>query len=257
MIDAHCHLDFVDFDSDRSAVIQEAVDSGITGFVVAGVSEEGWLRQEALAQHHPELRMAFGLHPWEVAKMDASEVDRQLATLAGKVTFAMGEMGLDRTRHCPEETMPLQESAFRAQLALAREKNLPVILHIVRAHGRALDILRADGLPDAGGLVHSFSGSAENAQDYQRLGLYLSISGSITRIKRTKATAVLAAIHEDRLLIETDCPDQPPKDRGVGVRNLPLWLHDVVASVSTLSGSNEGDIAQRTRANTLRLFSHW
>jgi TatD DNase family protein len=257
MIDAHCHLDFEAFDADREVVIGEAIASGISGFLVAGVSEGGWTRQEALAAQHPELRTAFGLHPWEVAKMKLSEVERQLAVLAGKAKFAVGETGLDRTRHCPEETFPLQELAFRTQLALARDRNLPVILHIVRAHGRALEILRSDGLPDAGGMVHSFSGSPENAEEYQRLGLYISISASISRMKPQKASSVLGAIHADRLLVETDCPDQPPKDRGVGVRNLPLWLHDVVASVSTLGGSDEAHIAQQTRANMLRLFPHW
>jgi len=257
MIDAHCHLDFEAFDADREAVIGEAIASGISGFLVAGVCEEGWARQEALEARHPELRMAFGLHPWEVAKMNLAEVERQLAVLAGKARFAVGETGLDRTRHCPEETMPLQELAFRTQLALARDRNLPVILHIVRAHGRALEILRSDGLPEAGGMVHSFSGSPENAADYQKLGLYISISASITRMKPERASSVVAAIDKERLLVETDCPDQAPKDRGVGARNLPLWLNDVVASVSTLSGSDEAHIAQQSRANTLRLFPHW
>jgi TatD DNase family protein len=153
--------------------------------------------------------------------------------------------------------MPLQEYAFRAQLALARERNLPVILHIIRAHGRALEILREDGLPKAGGMVHSYSGSAELVDDYQKLGLFISVSGGITRMKESKASAVLAAIDKNRLLVETDCPDQAPKDRGLGVRNLPLWLHDVVASVATLSGTTKEEVAQRTHANTLRLFPDW
>jgi TatD DNase family protein len=152
------------------------------------------------------------------------------------------------------DSFPRQERAFRAQLALARERDLPVILHVVRAHERVLDILKRDELPGAGGMVHSYSGSAEQAGGYAGLGICVSFSGGLSRVRPSKAAAIAQAVPQHLLLVETDCPDQPPRERQPCERNLPEWLLDVIATVAQLRGQQPEDVAALTARNACRLF---
>ena len=183
-----------------------------------------------------------------------AEIDDAIELLAQRAAFSIGETGLDRSRFCKAETLPRQEHAFRAQLALARALNLPVILHILGAHGRALELLASDGLPAAGGMVHSYSGSAEMVAQYEELGLYVSFSASVTRPNAARVLKAVRAVSADRLLVETDCPDQPPSSRD-SKRNLPEWLVDVVQVVANARGESMDAVAKSTMNNAGRLFN--
>jgi TatD DNase family protein len=254
VIDAHCHLDFPAFDEDREACMARARDLGIRGYVVAGVRPDGWGAQQQLERRCPEARAAFGLHPWHVAAMPDDGLALALDALGRWARFAVGETGLDHGRRCPVDSFPRQERAFRAQLALARNRDLPVILHVVRAHDRVLEILRRDGLPGAGGMVHSYSGSAEQVRAYADLGLCVSFSGGLSRGRPSKAAAIARAVPQHLLLVETDCPDQPPTERQPCERNLPEWLLDVIATVAQLRGQQPEEVAALTARNARRLF---
>jgi TatD DNase family protein len=253
MIDAHCHLDFPVFDSDRAALLDRARDAGVRGFIVAGVEPSAWDRQLALESEYPFVRVAFGIHPHKASRMGPDEVESAVLALDERAQFAVGEMGLDGSKYCPRGSLPLQTRVFREQLALARSKNLPVILHILGAHGPAYDILKRDGVPVAGGMVHSYSGSAEMVPRYEALGLYISFSGSVTRPTARRALTAVAAVSAHRLLVESDCPDQRPAER-TGSRNLPEWLTDVVSAVAAFRGESAGQVAQSTAENCCRLF---
>ncbi|HIA03984.1 MAG TPA: TatD family deoxyribonuclease [Myxococcales bacterium] len=253
MIDAHCHLDFPVFDEDRDEIMARAAAAGVRGFIVAGVQQACWARQEALAKRYSNVRVALGIHPHVAARMSPQEIETSLMELDRRAEFAMGEMGLDGSRYCPRGSLPQQSEVFRAQLALARTHNLPVILHILAAHGSAYDILKRDGVPEAGGMVHSYSGSAEMVRNYQDLGLYISFSGSITRSTARRALKAVASVDEERLLVESDCPDQRPEGRK-GSRNLPEWLTDVVAAVAAVRNTSREQVAETTAVNTCRLF---
>ena len=254
MFDAHNHLDL---SPDPVADWAAAREVGLTGALVAGVDPDGWGEQARLARAFPELRLAYGIHPWRAADLPLQVA---LTALEEAVTqgiddqfpVALGELGLDRSRRVPPGSEAAQEQVFRAQLALARDHDLPVVLHIVRHHGRALSLLRADGLPAAGGMVHAFSGSLDMAQAYLNLGLYLSFSPLITRSSARKARAALVHTPAAWLLLETDAPDQHPHHRRPP--GSPTHLPDVVAAAAALRDEAPATLASRCDGNARALF---
>jgi len=259
-IDAHCHLDLPPFDDDRDAVLVQGYKDGISGYLLAGVDPEGWRRQRAMASRYPGVQWTAGLHPVRAAEMEPEARRRALdglpACFEGKgAAVGVGETGLDR-RFAAPETLPGQEIAFRAQLALARSGNRPVVLHVVAAHGHTLDVLRRDGLPAAGGLVHSYSGSAELVSEYVSLGLSISFSGNVLRPGAKKLRRAVSVVPEAHLLVETDAPDQAPAGRGV--RNTPSTLIEVGRCLADVRGGTADDILNRSRQNLERIFgAHW
>lgn len=254
VFDAHNHLDRC---ADPRASLEEAREAGVHGQLLAGVDPAGWRAQAALVGGAPDLWAAYGIHPWTAASLAEdqhaaciAELEAALDGALGAAPLALGELGLDRSRHVPSDSLERQEALFRAQLALARDRGLPVVLHIVRAHGRALELLRADGLPARGGMVHSASTPAELVPEYLDLGLHLSFAAGVTRHPRARQAA--ARVPLDRLLAETDAPDQPPA--GHEPPNRPALLGEIVAALATVHGLGTHDMAERTEANARRLF---
>jgi TatD DNase family protein len=259
MFDSHLHLDDERLAADRDEVLARARAAGVSGFLVAGVDPEGWRAEDALARAHRDVFVAYGLHPWIVAHAADDEVEPLLlalaASLQGGLTrpVALGEFGLDASVRVPKESLPRQEGAFRAQLAMARERDLPVLLHILRAHDAALAILKSDRPPRAGGVVHSYSGPAELVPRYLELGLHLSFAGPITYASARKTREAARAVPQDRLLVETDAPDQTPEPLRPG-RNEPAFLVHIVRALSAVRGENEAELGAATGANARSLF---
>lgn len=246
VIDSHCHLDDPRFETDADQVLLRARRAGVVAMVCAGFGPARWERQRKLSA---PVYLAFGMHPWEAARTDIEPYLQRLEQLLGGAV-ALGEIGLDRSRRCPAGTRPAQERAFRLQLRLARTLDLPVVLHVVRAHGRALDVLGEEGVPESGGMVHSYTGSAELVPGYLELGLHLSFSGAVGRLGQ--AQRVVRAVPEQRLLVETDAPDQtPPTLEG---RNEPAYLVAVVDAVARLRGEPAQRVARASADNARRLF---
>jgi TatD DNase family protein len=261
LLDSHCHLDDPRFADDVGAVLERARAAAVQGFVVAGYGPERWPAQAALAVAHPDVVVTFGLHPWLVAG-DAPDTPlapwleklaRALDGGLGVRPVALGELGLDRGPRVEAGALERQREALRAQLAMARERDLPVVLHVVRAHGQVLEVLRSDGLPDAGGMVHGFTGAPEVAAEYVALGLFVSFGGAVTRPRAKKARRAAAEVPAERLLLETDSPDQPPHERA-GARNEPAFLVDIAAAVAHLRGQPAQQVAEGAAANARRLF---
>lgn len=251
-LDPHCHLDLPAFDADRAAVLARARAVGVGGWIVAGVDPAGWQRQRQLALQEPTLWWTAGLHP--VAVAEGADVRVGLDGLAAQFTghrpaIAVGETGLDRRRQY-RASIPDQERAFRAQLALARTLDVPVVLHVVAAHGRVLELLRADGLPKRGGMMHAWSGSAELVPAFVELGLYLSLPGPVVQPNARKMRASAQCIPTDRLLVETDAPDLSP----VPGRNEPAHLPHIAAAVAALRGVEPSAVLAQSTANAMRLF---
>lgn len=253
MIDAHCHIDFDRFDDDRAEVIARAVDAGVEHLICAGYDPAGWRKQTRVASEHPEVSILFGIHPHVAAMYGPDDLEKALADLAPRVSFALGETGLDLSHYVPRGSLPRQIPAYRAQLALAREANVPIVLHILGAHGPALDIMRRDGLPKAGGMIHSFSGPAELIERYEALGLYISFAASVTRPTAKRILAAVKAVSMERLLIETDCPDQIPTGV-VGGRNLPEYLPLIRDAVARVRGVEPIVVGRQSAINARRLF---
>jgi TatD DNase family protein len=208
-------LDFAVFDADRAEVWQRARDVGVQRAFVPGVKPSQWAGLAALRTAMPEICFGVGVHPFFLHDQSADELHTALATLAETAqslgAVAIGECGLDaRVPKRGGPSLAEQEAVLSAQIAVARTSRLPLVLHAVDTHGRLLQLLEDGGPLPAGGALHAYSGSAELVPRYAKLGLYFGFGGALTRPSARRAWAALKAVPRDRLLLETDAPDQPP-----------------------------------------------
>jgi TatD DNase family protein len=249
LYDSHCHLDAPEFDQDREAAILRAQAAGVRWQLIPAVDRAGWPALKALCAAHPGLRPAYGLHPMFLDRHDPADLDELSHWLADPGTAAVGECGLDY--FVPGLDPARQQRYFHRQLELAREFDLPVVLHARRAVDDVIAALRRIG--GLRGVVHSWSGSQVQAEALFAMGFCLGIGGPVTfdraqRLRRTVATMPL-----DLLLLETDAPDQPGALRR-GQRNEPAFLGEVLETVASLRGVAPETVAAATAANARRLF---
>jgi TatD DNase family protein len=231
------------------------------------VDPEDWQRQLELKRRHPrEILTSFGLHPWWVAKATREQFEQEFLELKRLIDQAdgLGETGLDYGPRLEKSMGPdhreNQQHAFRRQLELAATK--PLVLHIVRAHSDAISTLAEFGPFSREGIVHSFSGTKENARKYLDLGLSLSISGGITRKGFESLKKAVAYIPLDRLLVETDSPDQPLYGRplhghpsGDQILNEPSSLIEIARVIAEYRENESAESVLRTSAtNVARIF---
>lgn len=260
VIDTHCHLDDPRLDDDRDAVIRRARSAGVTALVVPAVEPDSWAR--TLSVTDPGERWcALGLHPRWVATLSDEAIDRGLAGLADLVSarrdvvVAVGECGLDAEVGVPIER---QRRVMLAQVEAARSLDLPVILHVYRAHEAAIAALRSVKLPSRGGVIHAYSGGAELARAYLAMGLHLSFGGAITRPRARKPLESLRATPLERLLFETDAPDQTPTGVAEGVHRCePAHLAVTVSRAAEALGMERDALERRADANARALFGLW
>jgi TatD DNase family protein len=249
-IDAHCHLADRRLDADRDALLERSRAAGVGTWIQGGYDPEDWARQAALAQSVGDgFVCAFGLHPWFALEAPDVRLDAALRRLEEMLPAVglLGETGLDRfrLRKLPEarraEADRRQRRAFQAQLALAYGKRYPLVLHVVRAHADVLAKLESLGPPPAGGMVHSFSGSADDARRYLALGLHLSFGTGALRAGREPLLAIAATVPPERRLLETDAPDQaaePLAPDGSATLNEPAKLLSVARALAPLVGAS-------------------
>ena len=251
--DTHCHLADARFGPDRPEVCARAAAAGVEAVVVVAADPPAWAAAGALraAEGGPALRFAFGLHPHEArTASEALWVELRGHLAAGAA--ALGEIGLDQ--HHDLSPPAAQRSAFERQLRLAADLGLPVILHERRAAAPVLAMLRATGLPAAGGVWHCFSGDPAVAEEALALGLHLGFGGLATFPRDTAGVrAAAAACPADRLLLETDAPYLSPVPHR-GRRNEPARVADVLGFLAALRGEAPERLAAATSANARRLF---
>lgn len=255
-IDAHAHLADPRWEGSLEDALAEARRLGITFSLQGGVGPEDWTRQLELKQKYPEqIGLAFGLHPYWIASNDEDLCEIAIDQLTQVLHKAMvlGEIGLDFRPHIMKDSRERQIEFFQLQLELAHASELPVVLHLVQAHEEALRILDLWGVPKAGAFVHSFNGSAHKAQELLQKGLYLSVGGPVCRPDNTKLHQAVREIPAERLLIETDSPDQPPPAYAGGP-NPPASLWDVAKAIAPLKGMTPHEILDMTSSNFRRLF---
>lgn len=259
MIDSHCHFDFDVFQPDRSQVWQRCVDSGISSLIIPGVCKSQWQPLAVLVDSHPGWYAAAGIHPWWVAKeigpsgdfTDTAQLGPALAEhLSQNHCIAVGECGLDAAVDTPIE---IQKAVFKAQLEVASELKLPLILHVHRAHNELIKLLKQFHLP-RGGVVHAFSGSEQLAMDYWKMGFYLGVGGTITYARAAKTRQTVSQVPLESLVLESDAPDMPLSGRQ-GQRNSPENLPLIAAELAKLRAVPLSEIAEKTRKNTEMLFS--
>lgn len=263
MFDSHCHLDFEELACALPSELGAARALGIEGWLVPGCEPAQWSRL-AHVSAQAGVSVAVGVHPWwvpELAARGPSALGDAVAELESAArslgAVALGECGLDAARvdrNGPE--LELQRTAFEAQLEVARDVGLPVVLHVVRAHEAALASLRRLGVPAAGGVVHGFSGSLGLAEEYTRLGLYVGIGCQVTSTASRKLREVAARLPLERLLIETDAPDQRPRStRALAARGRPVDLALVAEAVAALRGMDASELGRATARNARRLLA--
>ncbi|KFZ30134.1 hypothetical protein IDSA_11830 [Pseudidiomarina salinarum] len=238
LFDTHCHLDFEDFDADRTEVLERAADGGIRTIMIPGVSREQSLREQV--HHHDVLLLyGFGLHPYFIGKHSAGDLDWVAEQLDAHPGAPVGEIGLDAT--CAD--YQLQQKLFRAQVEFAAEFQRPLILHHRNSQADLLEVIRPmrDQLPALAGVLHAFSGSAEQAQQWQDLGFKLGVGGTITYERAKKTRDAIARSELGGLVLETDAPDMPVCGRQ-GKRNEPLCLLEVRQSLLGLRSESEDEL---------------
>ncbi|MGB8636249.1 MAG: TatD family hydrolase [Rhodanobacteraceae bacterium] len=249
LIDSHCHIDLPAFDQDRADVLERAREKGVVSMVVAGVSAARWESLCRVTAEHPGLYPAYGLHPMFMREHKLGDVGRLDDFLNKHQSVAVGECGLDF--HHGRDDADSQKQLLHAQLEIARKRDLPVILHARKALQEVTQLLKNVG--GLRGVVHSFSGSPEQARQLWELGFHLGIGGVATYPRARRLRRIVADMPVEWLLLETDSPDQPLCGHQ-GQRNEPARVADVLACVAELRQQDPQDLAEQVTANTRRLF---
>ncbi|MCI9414057.1 MAG: TatD family hydrolase [Clostridiales bacterium] len=248
IFDSHAHYDDEAFDEDREELLAALPCQNVCAVVNAASDLASSRRGIALSERYPYFWAAVGVHPQEAGRADLSELE-EIKRLAGHPrVVAIGEIGLDY--HYDEPARDLQADWFEEQLALAKELDLPVIVHDRDAHEDVFRLLRRY---QPKGVVHCFSGSAEMAKEIVRLGMYIGLGGAVTFKNARRPVQVAAAIPPDRLLLETDAPYMTPVPLR-GKRNRSDYLAHTAARLADIRGVSPDDIYALTRENACRLF---
>lgn len=247
--DSHVHLDDPRFDDDRDEVLARARRAGVATWVVPGVDAASWPRIHTLHDAEPGVHAAYGLHPVFLAQHEPAHLDALQQWLRNEHPVAVGEIGLDF--HLEELDAETQRHYFHRQLELAREHDLPVIVHARRALDEVIHTLRRFNVRR--GVVHSFSGSGQQAQQLWKLGIHLGIGGPVTYARAHRLRRIVATMPIEYLLLESDAPDQPGAGHR-GQRNEPAFAIEALRCIAQLRGESEDAVAAATLANTCRLF---
>ncbi len=249
IIDSHCHLNSPVFDADREQVIQRARKAGVIGFVIAGTTRSSWPGLLQISAEKPYLFAALGLHPYFLDQHLPGDVDdlREAASHARPV--AIGEIGLDFFLKDLDRNKQIE--LLEAQLEVARALDLPVILHVRKAHEQTLAILKKK--PVKGGICHAFNGSLQQAGIYEKLGFRLGFGGMLTYQRATRLRTLAARLPLEQIVLESDAPDMP----GAGhqqQRNSPEYLPEVLATLAEIRTEDTAQIARQTTRNVMRVL---
>ena len=243
-VDTHCHLDAAEFDADRAGVAAAALAAGVARIVVPAIERANFGAVASVCRDYAGCAAAFGIHPMYVAGAREEDLAALREMLDKNNAVAVGEIGLDF--FVPERDEQMQEIYFVEQLKIARELDLPVILHVRRAIDAILKHLRRN--PVRGGIAHAFNGSRQQADEFIKLGFKLGLGGTITYPRALRIRELAATLPLDAIVLETDAPDIPPQwlERG---RNQPAELPRIAAVLAELRGISVEEVARATTAN--------
>ncbi len=251
-IDTHCHLDMEQFKDDLEQTIVRATQAGVSSMVTIGIDLETSRQAVKIAQKHEQVWAAVGIHPHDADK--ASEEDTMaIAEISShEKVVAYGEIGLDYTKlYAPRE---IQQKIFIRQVELARELNLPIIIHDREAHEDVVNILKKYAPFPAGGVMHCFSGNSHLAEQVMALGFHISIPGIVTFNKAKELQKVAATMNFTKMVIETDAPFLAPTPHR-GKRNEPALIINTAKKIAELRKVGITEVAEQTTANAKELFN--
>lgn len=255
LMDTHCHLDAPEFNVDRDAEVQASIEQGVVAIVVPAVCANNFQAVIALSAQYPQCWYALGWHPMyiDAAKPSDMHALRQLVTQQvnqPNKLVAIGEIGLDF--FVTKQNAETQSYFFTEQLKIARDFDLPVILHVRRAIDDVLKHLRR--YPVRGGIAHAFNGSLQQAELFVDMGFKLGFGGAMTYTRALKIRALAQTVGMDAIVLETDAPDIPPQWIGTQGRNSPKELLKIAEILAQLRGVHVTQIIENTSKNSVNIF---
>jgi TatD DNase family protein len=254
LVDSHAHLDFEDYQADLPAVVERARAAGVERIVLIGLWREpgGFGNALDLATREPGYFAAtVGIHPHDCARVPEEDWRAMEQAARDPRVVGVGETGLDfHYDHSPRD---VQEASFRRSLRAAAAAGKPVVVHVREADDACLRILREEGVPAAGGIIHCFTGDWPRARAYLDLGLFISVAGVVTFKAAEDLREAVRNVPRDRLLVETDCPFLAPLPHR-GKRNEPAYVARTAEKVAELWGASVDEVGEVTTANARRVF---
>jgi len=251
LIDSHAHLEMPDFKRDLEQVIQRATESGVGYIFTVGTEKKDWKRAVEIAGSHPSIYAILGVHPHNAKEID----DQTYPTLKGlcrdEKVKAYGEIGLDFFRNLSPRDIQLKR--FREQIGLAKELELPIVVHDREAHQETVEILKSEKAEECGGIIHCFSGDDKMAKACIDMGFYISIPGSITFKKAEGFSEIVKRIPLESLIVETDAPFLTPQPFR-GKRNEPSYVRYTAQKVAEIKKIPFEKVAEVTTENALRVY---
>ncbi|MUV14483.1 TatD family hydrolase [Noviluteimonas gilva] len=249
LVDTHCHLDVPEFDADRDAVVARAREVGVTRQIVPAIEAKTWPGLRDACALDDGLFPAYGLHPLLIAAHREAHLRELREWIERERPVAIGECGLDYW--VEDLDRDVQATYFDGQLQLAREYDLPLVVHARRAVDAVIAAIKRVG--KLRGVIHSYAGSEEQARQLADLGFLIGIGGPVTYERANRIRRVAATVPLETLLLETDAPDQPDSTHR-GQRNEPARIVRVMETIAELRGVEPAVIAQATTNNAERLF---
>jgi len=250
LIDSHCHLDFEQFDIDREQILSHCQKLGVRDIVVPGVEASLWNKLIDVCHDVGALHPALGLHPMFMAHHQPEHLLQLKEAIANHSLIAIGEIGLDF--YVQDHDKYAQIDLFSEQLIIAQNTQLPVLLHVRKAHDQTIGLLKK--YPVRGGIVHAFNGSMQQAEQYQQLGFVFGVGGAITHPRATKLKSLFSELPLASIVLETDAPDMPLSGMQ-DQRNTPENIPSILAALASTRIESSQDIALVTTHNCQRVLS--
>lgn len=254
IFDTHAHYDDEQFDADREALLSGMKAGGVGMIVDAAATVASWDKILELTEKYPFLYGSVGVHPDEVGDLNEENFARMSELADRKKIVAIGEIGLDYYWDKEPEVQNAQRYWFRRQMELARETNLPVIIHSRDAAADTMEVMKEVHAEEIPGVIHCYSYSREMAQEFIKMGYYIGVGGVVTFKNAKKLKETVEAIPLERILLETDCPYMAPEPHR-GTRNDSSNIPFVIAKIAELKEITAEEVERVTEENAGRLFT--
>lgn len=250
LVDAHCHFDFPIFDGRRDEIMARVRAAGVSDIVIPGVRRKDWGRVKITTLSQPGLHYCLGIHPWFVGEHGSEDLDalREVLSAASPRCVALGECGLDRLKGSLAEQQPW----FEAQIEIAQELDLPMVVHSVKTHDEVAATLKRKRFSGPV-LIHGFSGSEEQGRKLVQLGCFIGIGGVITHERALKTRNMVAKLPLASLVVETDAPDMAPSGVPKGC-NSPEYLPRIIEALAELRPEPKEVLLSALESNVRRLY---
>lgn len=249
MIDSHCHFDAPAFDTDRKQVFERAKQAGVSHIISPAVTADSWQKLKKTTNTYTSIYPCYGLHPMFIEDHRPEHIEILEHWIENENPIAIGEIGLDY--YLPDNSRENQQFYFNAQLDIAAKHRLPVIIHARKSTEHVLQALKKR--PELRGIIHSYSGSFEQARELIKRGFLLGLGGPVTWSGSRRLHKLVQQLPLDAIVLETDAPDQTG-ERHKGERNEPAYLVEIASKIAQLKGISVEEVQQKTTSNCHGLF---